>query len=144
MPTIAPKDKKIIPVIPGAFVIEENRPYLIGTKCSKCGAAFFPPRYVCNQCLSDEGMEKARLSNIGRLYAYTTINIASREFNPPYMFGYVVLEADNIRIPTLITGVDNPETLKTGMKMEMVIERLRDDNKGNELITYKFRPAVEK
>ena len=138
------KDKKIISAIPGAFEIVENQPYLIGTKCSKCGAAFFPPRYVCTYCLTDEGMEMARLSNVGKLYAYTVINISGKEFNPPYAFGYVILEAEKIRIPTLITGVENPETLKTGMKMEMVIERLRDDNKGNELITYKFRPAVEK
>ena len=144
MLTNSKEEKKKIPAIPGAFQIVENRPYLIGTKCSKCGAAFFPPRYVCTYCLTDEGMEKTRLSNVGKLYAYTVINISSKEFNPPYAFGYIVLDGEKIRIPALITGVEKPETLKTGMKMEMVIERLRDDNKGNELITYKFRPAVEK
>lgn len=135
--------KKQIPVPADTFEIEEGRPYLIGTKCSKCGATFFPPRYVCTYCMTDKGIKKARLGNTGKLYAFTMIYISSREFNPPYPFGYVILEPENIRIPTLITGVKKLEVLKTGMKMEMVIERLRNDDKGNELITYKFRPVVE-
>lgn len=132
-----------ISAIPGAFEIEGGRPYLIGTKCSKCGAAFFPPRYVCTYCLTDEGMRKVRLGNTGKLYAYTTIYVSSKEFSPPYLFGYIILETENIRIPTMITGVKDPKVLKTGLNMEMVIEKLRDDDKGNELITYKFRPMGE-
>ena len=69
------------------------------------------------------------------------IRVASREFNPPYPFGYVILEPENIRIPTLITGVENSDDLKPGTKMEMVIEKLRDDENGNEIITYKFMPV---
>ena len=137
------QNKQQIPVTPGTFEIEKGRPHLIGTKCSKCGAAFFPPRCVCTYCLTDEGVEKARLGNTGKLYTFTMIYVSSREFNPPYPFGYVILEPENIRIPTLITGVEKLEVLKTGMKMEMVIEKLRDDDKGNELITYKFRPVVD-
>jgi uncharacterized OB-fold protein len=92
--------------------------------------------------MTDEGIKKTRLGGTGKLYAFTMIYVSSREFNPPYPFGYVILEPENIRIPTLITGVEKPEVLKTGMKMEMVIEKLRNDDKGNELITYKFRPVV--
>ena len=53
-------EKKIIEAIPGAFEMENDQPYLVGTKCSKCGAAFFPPRYICTYCLTDEGVQKAR------------------------------------------------------------------------------------
>lgn len=144
MSTDLKQNKQVIPVIPGAWEIVEGRPYLVGTKCSRCGAAFFPPRNVCTYCLTDEGVKKDRLGNTGKLYAHTVIHISSKEFNPPYPFGYVILEPENIRIPTLLTGVKNPDELKTGMKMEMVIEKLRDDEKGNELITYKFRPVAEK
>jgi uncharacterized OB-fold protein len=35
-----PQQKQVMPVIPGAFEMEGKEPHLIGTKCSKCGAAF--------------------------------------------------------------------------------------------------------
>lgn len=131
-----------LPVIPGAFKEVNGEPHLMGTKCSKCGAAFFPPRKICTYCLTDEGVEEAPLGNKGRLYAFTTIRIASKEFNPPYSFGYVILEPDDIRIPTLLTGVEDAEKeLHTGMEMEMTIEPLRVDEKGNTLMTFKFKPS---
>jgi len=136
MTTSFNKEKKVVEAVPGAFEIENGHPYLVGTKCSKCGAAYFPPRYICTYCLTDEGIEKARLGNKGKLYSYTVINVASKEFNPPYAFGFVIIEPENIRIPALLTGFNLSEELKSGTKMEMVIEKLRDDEEGNELATY--------
>jgi uncharacterized OB-fold protein len=136
-----PQQKQVIPVIAGAFEMEGKEPHLIGTKCSKCGAAFFPPRRICTYCLTDEGIQTAKLGNKGKLYAYTVINVASREFDPPYAFGFVILEPENIRIPTLISGVKDPEVLPPGTEMKMVIEKLRVDKSGNEVMTYKFRPV---
>jgi len=142
MTASAHEEKKKIEAIPGAFEIANGQPHLVGTKCSKCGAAFFPPRYICTYCLTDEGVEKAKLGNTGKLYSYTVINIAGKEFNPPYAFGFVILEPENIRIPTVLTGFDLDKELKTGTKMEMVIEKLREDADGNEIISYKFRPMM--
>ena len=134
--------KEVIEAVPGSFEIEDGRPYLVGTKCSKCGSAFFPPRYICTYCLTDEGVQKTRLGNKGTLYSYTVINIASKEFDPPYAFGYVILEPDKIRIPSVLTGFDLTKELKSGTEMEMVIERLRTDERGNEIVSYKFRPVI--
>ena len=135
-------EKKIIEAIPGAFEMENDQPYLVGTRCSKCGAAFFPPRYICTYCLTDEGVQKARLGNTGTLYSYTVINVASKEFNPPYAFGFVILEPEKIRIPSVLTGFDLAQELKSGTKMQMVIEKLRNDEYGNEIVSYKFRPVL--
>ena len=104
--TLYGEEKKTLEAIPGAFEIVNGQPYLVGTKCSKCGAAFFPPRYICTYCLTDEGVEKARLGNKGTLYSYTIIRVAGREFNPPYAFGFVIIEPENIRIPAVLTGFD--------------------------------------
>jgi uncharacterized OB-fold protein len=136
-------EKQTLEAIPGAFEIVNNRPHLVGTKCSKCGASFFPPRYICSYCLTDEGVEKARLGNQGTLYSYTIIRVASKEFNPPYAFGFVILEPENIRIPAVLTGFDLNQELKSGTRMEMVIDRLRTDDQGNEIISYKFRPVLQ-
>ena len=43
----------------------------------------------------------------------------------------------------IIKAVFSSLMTKAGMRMELVIEKLRDDDKGNELSTYKFRPMVE-
>ena len=85
---------------------------------------------------------KARLGNKGTLYSYTVIHVASKEFNPPYAFGFVILEPEKIRIPAMLTGFDLSKELKSGTPMEMVIEKLRDDEFGNVLVTYKFRPVL--
>ena len=135
-------NKEPIPVIPDAWQIEDGKPHLVGTRCTQCGKAFFPPRKICTYCLTDDTIERAKLGNTGKLYAHTTIRISSKAFNPPYAFGFVVIEPENIRIPTLITGVDDFEALKPGMQMEMVLEKLRDEGEDKELITYKFRPAA--
>ena len=141
--TLYGEEKKTLEAIPGAFEIVNGQPYLVGTKCSKCGAAFFPPRYICTYCLTDEGVEKARLGNKGTLYSYTIIRVAGREFNPPYAFGFVIIEPENIRIPAVLTGFDLNHELESGTRMEMVIDRLRNDDQGNEIISYKFRPVLK-
>ncbi|TRZ67463.1 MAG: transcriptional regulator [Rhodocyclaceae bacterium] len=124
-----------------AFEVVDGLPHLLGTKCAMCGAAFFPPRFVCPTCLTDEKMEQWRLGNTGTLYAYTVIRIASKEFNPPYPFGYIIVEPEKVRVPAMITGVEDYSTLKVGMKMQMIVEKLRDDGVGGEIVTYKFKPA---
>ena len=88
------------------------------------------------------GRREGRLGNSGRLYISTTIYVSGKGFKPPYIFGYVILEPEEIRIPTLITGVEDPTMLKPGTRMEMVIEKLRDDGEKAEIVTYKFRPLV--
>ncbi len=35
----------------------------------------------------------------------------------------------------------NEKELKIGMEMEMVVEKLKTDKEGNEIYSYKFRPA---
>lgn len=137
------QEKKTIPFTAGAFEMEGNEPHLIGTRCTKCGKAFFPSRYICSYCLTDEWIEKAKLGNKGKLYVYTVINVAGREFNPPYAFGFVIIEPENIRIATLISGVRDPNELKSGTEMEMVIEKLRTDEAGNKVTTFKFRPVAK-
>ena len=57
----------------------------------------------------------------------------------PYAFGYVELP-DGVRVETLFSDGD-PEALKIGMDVELVIEKLHGDDEGNEIMAYKFRPV---
>jgi len=133
------RNRIALPKAMDTYQVVDGRPHLVGTKCPTCQAAFFPPRHVCPTCLTD-GMHTHLLGNTGTLYAHTVIWAATKDFNPPYPFGYIIVEPENVRIPAMIAGVSDFSTLETGMKMEMVLDKLRTDDKGQDVITYKFRP----
>jgi uncharacterized OB-fold protein len=57
----------------------------------------------------------------------------------PYGVGWVELP-DGLRILAVFTNCD-PDELAIGMEVEMVTEKLREDEEGNEVITYKFQPV---
>jgi uncharacterized OB-fold protein len=133
-----------VPTKAPVYEVVDGRPHLLGTKCSACGAAFFPPRFVCPTCLTEEHMLSCRLGNTGTLYAHTVISVAPKEFKPPYPFGYIIVQPEKVRIPAMITGITDYKSLRAGMKMEMVLEKLRDDPAAGEIITYKFRPVADK
>jgi len=53
--------------------------------------------------------------------------------------GFVELP-EGVRVQTLFTGCD-PDSLEIGMDVELVIEKLFEDQEGHDVITYKFRPV---
>ena len=58
----------------------------------------------------------------------------------PYAEGFVELP-EGVRVETLFTGCDFND-LEVGMDVEMVIEGLHEDEEGNEVVAYKFRPVT--
>ena len=57
----------------------------------------------------------------------------------PYGVGYVELP-DQLRVEGRLTVAD-PEQLKIGMPMELVLEPLSLDEDGNQIVTYAFAPV---
>ena len=139
-------EKKQFPVKEGLWIASDNTfeyPQLIGNRCTACEELFFPKKEngICTICQSTN-LEEVRLSRKGKIYSYAVIMQRPPEYyrGPvPYAEGFVELP-DGIRIETLFTDC-NFDQLKIGMKVEMVIEKLHDDEKGNEIITFKFRPT---
>jgi uncharacterized OB-fold protein len=81
------------------------------------------------------------LSRNGIIDTFTVINVAPVGFKAPYIQAFVDLP-EGPRVFSLITGCDPLKNeLKEGSPVELVIEKVREDEKGNELIGYKFRPA---
>jgi uncharacterized OB-fold protein len=59
----------------------------------------------------------------------------------PYLIGFIDLP-EGIKLFSLLTQCDPwDRVLKVGMEMEMVIETIRQDEEGNEIVAYKFRPS---
>jgi uncharacterized protein len=137
-------EKKRIPVQEGLFIEADpgtGKSYLIGNKCKKCGLTAFPKTPVCPRCQIQDTMEETKFEGKGTLDSYSIVQAALPGFAQPSIQAYINLD-NGPKMWTLITGCEPIEgSLKLGMKMEMVIDKIRDDEEGNELISYQFKPA---
>lgn len=117
----------------------DEKPQLIASRCQSCGEIFFPKRLICANC-QQKGLEEIKLSRRGKIYSFTVIMQRPPVYyrGPvPYAIGYVELP-EGVRIETLFAHCDL-EGLKIGMDVELIIEKLHEDEEGNEIMTYKFR-----
>ncbi len=121
-------------------------PRLLGNRCRGCGEVFFPRKTggVCTHCQS-EILEDIELSGHGTISTFTIV------YQPPaggfykgavpYAYGTVDLP-EGVRV---LTQFAEPfDRLALGGMAEMVIEKLSVDSEGNDLLTYRFRPAEER
>ena len=133
-----------VPIKEGLFHIpesESDEPYLVGSRCSVCGYTSFPKKEVCVRCLRDDTMEEATFGPDATLDSFAVMQVAPPGFTPPYVQGYVKLK-EGPKVFTLITGCEpKDDALVLGEEMELVVDKIKEDDKGNELIGWKFRPA---
>lgn len=136
------KAKKQIPIEKGLFHVptsSDDKPYLIGSKCSSCNLVTFPKREVCPRCVKRGTMSEYHIYGKGRLNTFSIVNAALPGFKAPSIQAYVDLD-EGPRIWSLITGIDaNPDALRIGMELELVVEKVREDREGNEYTSYQFR-----
>jgi len=114
--------------------------HLTGVKCKSCGEFFFPKRTKCISCFSEE-MEEVALGKKGKIYTYTIVHHATPGYTGPlpYAVGAVELPGGIVVLSPLTQC--HLDQLKIGMDVELVLEKLYEDEKGNEVISYKFRPC---
>jgi len=136
-----------LPIKEGHFHEPESghdKPYLIGSRCRVCGYVCFPKKDVCVRCLRDDTMEETHFGPDGVLESFAVMQVAPSGFSAPYIQGYVTLK-DGPKVFTLMTGCPpDDDALKVGQEMELVIETIRENEKGDELIGWKFRPVKGK
>jgi uncharacterized OB-fold protein len=139
--------KKTIPIKeglwrePGGSIDEAH---LVGSRCSSCGEICFPRKEngICTHCQSTK-LEEIPLSTTGKIFSYTVVMQRPPVYyqgEVPYALGFVELP-EGVRVETLFTGCD-VDDLRVGLEVEMVLDRLSEDEDGNEVVTYKFRPAA--
>jgi uncharacterized OB-fold protein len=130
----------------GLFTWPSEDPRLIGRKELKTGRIYFP---AIHHYVRDDESEEVLLSKRGTLWTFTIQGFmpkppykgpeAGPENFKPYGVGYVELPGEII-VETRLTESD-PEKLKIGMEMEMVIVPFREDEDGNEIMTFAFKPV---
>lgn len=119
---------------------------LLGSRCVNCHETTFPVNQFCPQCCT-ETTEQVSLSRRGVLYSFTV-----QRFKPPppyrgtapfapYGVGMIELP-EGVRITSILEEAD-PDLLKVGMQMELVIASFFEDEDGNEVLGYKFAPVKD-
>lgn len=138
-------EKQQIPILEGTFRIPDDpdeQPYLIGSRCPRCGYAAFPARSVCPSCFNRQKIEQVPLSRKGRIHSFAVCQVGPPEYEAPYIIGYIDLP-EGTRIFSQITGVKAEEdAIHVDDEVELVIGKMYEDDNGNEIIGYKFKKAT--
>jgi len=129
----------------GLFSAELGDGHLIGTHCKSCGDYVFPRSFTChNPECEDRDVEDVALSPTGKVSTYSAMS-----YPPPPPF--VASKAD--WQPTPVVAVElpegihiigmmedcTPEDVSIGMEVKTVITVLYTNEKGEELVGWKFR-----
>jgi uncharacterized protein len=131
------------------FTWPADEPRLIGGRCAACSAVTFPKQPSCARCGSPE-VDEHLLPRRGTLWTFTTQEFLPKEpyaggetmetFRP-YGVGLVQLD-DEVKVEGRLTEAD-PERLRIGMEVELVIVPFRVDDDGTEVMTFAFAPVTE-
>ena len=112
-----------------------------GRKCKNCGEYFVGAPLFCLRCSASD-FDSIELSTRGVLKTYTVIWVP-----PPGWTGPTPYILGSVQIPEgmdiLAEVIDCPrESIKIGMKMEMVLRVGGKDAEGNEIMVYKWHPVL--
>jgi uncharacterized OB-fold protein len=117
-----------------------NEGKLMAGKCRKCGKIHFPPRPLCDQCLSKQ-FEWTPLPTTGELLTYTIIHIAPQQFQSmaPYAMGIIGLD-NGVKIPGMIKHAPLDQ-IRIGMTLSVAFEPCTTTAQWPQWPRYHFRPA---
>ena len=111
--------------------------YLKGYKCKKCGKLDFPKPVICTDCWGEE-FEVVPLSRKGKLYSFSELYVGPPGYGQdlPYIIGYIDLP-EGIRVFAQLEG--EPGTYKCDEEVELTVGRIRTDEDGRPVMSYKFK-----
>ena len=142
-----------VPVADGLFTWPDESPQLIGSHFPESGVVTFPRQSSCPRT-SSTVVEDVLLPRRGRLWSWTVQGFlpksppyAGRETPQtfvPYGVGYVELESGDggVIVESRLTEND-PDRLRIGMPVELVIVPFTTDDEGREVVTFAFAPVAD-
>lgn len=140
--------KPQVPVLEGWFTLEE-KPHLIGTKCTQCGTYYFPRQslFCKNPACDGEQFEEVKLSRTGKVWSFTNAcyqppepYVAADPYVPFTIAAVELAQEKMIVLGQVVEGV-NVSDLKAGMEMELVLAPLSEDDSAVKL-TWKWQPVA--
>ena len=132
---------------PEWFKLDAGMPYLLGSRCASCGAAYFPPQLLrCrNPACETSSLDSARLSNVGVLWSYTTLYekppppFAMEGQYSPLCVVAVELPAERITVLGHLATSVSASLLRVGMQMRLCLDG-PDTTTGSDYRCVRWRP----
>jgi hypothetical protein len=113
---------------------------MLGGKCRKCGRIQFPPRPLCDNCLSKD-FKWVEIPSKGKLLTYTIIYVAPAQFQQmaPYAVGIVELEK-GLRLPGMIRDAAL-DRIRIDMPLTLEFEACQPTTQWPQWPRYHFKPV---
>jgi uncharacterized OB-fold protein len=136
------------PAIEGWFTTGRE-PRLLGTRCTACGAVFFPPAegFCQNPSCSGRVFEIVKLSRAGKVWSYTdaqypppTPYIPASDPYIPFAIAAVELAAEGLVVLGQLSQGVTVDDVRVGTDVELVVEPLYEID-GVEHLIYRWKPV---
>ena len=132
---------KRVPLQEGLFNMPDDanaNPQLVASKCAACDLVFFPQRKFCGKCAS-ANLNPVQLSNRGKVFTYSLITRTSKMslIEAPYVQVEVAFPEGTHAI-SILRGCE-PEEIKIGLEVETVLEKIKTDADGSDMVSFVFR-----
>jgi hypothetical protein len=123
--------------VPLFWRLKGSKYRMVGTKCAKCGSAYFPPRYLCPRCRRHGKIEPFQFSGRGEIVTYTIIRTPPSGFErqSPYAVGIIKLD-EGSNVTGQIAG--NVDGIGIGRRVRSVFRRVSEDGSDG-IINYGFK-----
>jgi uncharacterized OB-fold protein len=120
---------------------EAGHYHLLACHCAVCELTFFPQRKYCGKCGSSE-MASSNLSRRGTVYSFSLIDRKSKVaiIEPPYLQIEVEMP-EGVHVFSVLDQCDL-DAVQIGMEVEVYVGTVKQDEDGNDVLTYKFKPVA--
>jgi uncharacterized OB-fold protein len=105
------------------FIDYLEKGQVMGTRCTDCQTAFFPPRADCHQCLSSN-MEWFEITGQGKLVTYSKLEFAPIGFQEDVPYCIALLDYGDFKVFGRIAGDVPEEDIKVGMALTTAVNTL--------------------
>ena len=113
---------------------EDGAIALVGSRCLRCGEAFFPERTVCASCRS-ELQETILLQAPAILRNFTLVYELPPGFTSPAAIGYAEFAPGVLVLAPIDVAFSQ---LRRGMSLTVHLGTTRQDTDGQPVVTYRF------
>ncbi|MCD6262117.1 MAG: Zn-ribbon domain-containing OB-fold protein [Deltaproteobacteria bacterium] len=96
---------------------------VMGTKCKKCGALFFPPRADCYKCLESD-MGWFEVSGTGKLVTYSKLEYCPVGFEDDLPYVIALLDYGDYKVFGRLADDLPEEDVSVGMELKTVSNNL--------------------
>ena len=133
-----------LPAVSFLKLPENGDPYLEGLKCKKCGAVYTDDRHTCAKCGARDQLETIKLSNKGKLYAFSIVHRSFPGIETPFISAVVDLDGGGTLKGNLINIDPDPAKIPFDLPVEVVFKDAlgRKDKEGNSYTAFFFQPAA--